>query len=231
VSTHTHYQPVGFDVDHDCLAYCVGVNIFLLGATGRVGKEFLQLALAAGHTVSALVRDPSKVAASPSLMLFTGDIYDDDALRSSFRSGTWDAVVNLIGTDPLKPSTVVTDAARALVALCHETQTSRYLAISGTAEMPHTRLGGITLFIMRRTPVGHGIRDHDGALDIVASSSLDWALVCCPWIKDGPGLGTYTTADTFPGGMKSIHPADVALAVFREFEAPAHHQQIFGIWH
>jgi putative NADH-flavin reductase len=31
--------------------------------------------------------------------------------------------------------------------------------------------------------------------------------------------------------MKSIHPADVALAVFREFEAPAHHQQIFGIWH
>jgi putative NADH-flavin reductase len=178
-----------------------------------------------------LVRDPSKVAASPSLTLFPGDVYDEDALRSSFRSATWDAVVNLIGTDPLKASTLVTDTARALVALCQETQTSRYLAISGTAEMPHTGIGGITIFIMRRTPIGHAIRDHDGALDIVAASTLDWALVGCPWIKDGPGLGTYTTASAFPGGMKSIHPADVALAMFRELETPAHHRQIFGIWY
>lgn len=207
------------------------MNIFLLGATGRVGKEFLRLALAAGHTVSALVRDASKIPAAPSLTLFTGDIYQEDALRSAFSSGTWDAVVNLIGTDPLKASTLVSDTARALVALCQETHTSRYLAISGTAEMPHTGIGGITIFVMRRTPIGHAIRDHDAALDIVASSSLDWALVGCPWIKDGPGRGTYTTADTFPGGMKSIHPADVALAVFRELDTPAHHQQIFGIWY
>jgi putative NADH-flavin reductase len=207
------------------------VNIFMLGATGRVGMEFLQLALAAGHRVSALVRDPSKVAGSPSLTLFTGDIHDEGALRTSFRSGTWDAVVNVIGTDPLKPSTLVTDAARALVALCEETQTSRYLAISGTAEMPHTRIGAVSIFMMRRTPVGHGIRDHDSAFKVVAGSSLDWALVGCPWIKDGPGRGSYTTAAVFPGGMKSIHPADVAVALFRELETPAHHRQIFGIWY
>jgi putative NADH-flavin reductase len=207
------------------------VNIFLLGATGRVGMEFLQLALAAGHTVSALVRDPSRIAASPSLTLFTGDVYDDDAVSSSLRSATWDALVNVIGADPLKPSTLVTDAARVLVALCEETKTPRYVAISGTAEMPHTGIGGVTISIMRRTPVGHGIRDHDGAFEIVSASSLDWALVGCPWIQDGPGLGTYVTADVFPGGMKAIHPADVALALFREVETPAHHRQIFGIWY
>lgn len=207
------------------------MNIFLLGATGRVGREFLRLALAAGHTVSALVRDPSKIAAAPSLTLFAGDVYDEAALRSSFGSASWDAVVNVIGTDPLKASTLVTDAARVLVAQCEESKTARYLAISGTAEMPHTRIGGITIFIMRRTPVGHGIRDHDGAFEIVATSSLDWALVGCPWIKDGPGLGTYQTADVFPGGMKSIHPADVAAALIREVEEPAHHRQIFGIWY
>jgi putative NADH-flavin reductase len=213
------------------LVYCVCVNIFLLGATGRVGMEFLQLALAAGHTVSALVRDPSKVAASPSLTLFTGDVYDEAGLKTSFRSGTWDAVVNVIGTDPLKPSTLVTDAARAVVALCEQAKTSRYVAIGGTAEMAHTRIGAVSIFMMRRTPVGHGIRDHDGAFEIVTASSLDWAVVGCPWIKDGPGLGTYQTAEVFPGGMKTIHPADVALALFREVETPAHHRQIFGIWY
>jgi putative NADH-flavin reductase len=207
------------------------VNIFMLGATGRVGKKFLQLALAAGHTVTALVRDPSKVAPAPSLTLFTGDVHDEVTLRASFCSGRWDAVVNVIGAEPLKPSTLVTDAARILVALCEETQTSRYLAISGTAEMPHTTIGRVTIAIMRRTPVGHGIRDHDGAFTIVAGSSLDWALVGCPWIKDGPGSATYTEAEVFPGGMKTIHPADVALALFRELETPAHHRQIFGIWY
>ena len=209
----------------------VQVNVYLLGATGRVGTEFCRLTLTAGHSVSALVRNPSKVAASPALTLFTGDVYDDGALRSSFYSGTWDAVVNVIGADPLKPSTLVTDSARALVALCEETHTSRYLAISGTAEMPHTRIGGVAIAIMSKTPVGHGIRDHDGAFEIVTTSSLDWALVGCPWIKDGPGLATYTTADVFPGGLKSIHPDDVALALFRELENPAHHRQIFGIWY
>jgi putative NADH-flavin reductase len=207
------------------------VNVYLVGATGRVGTEFLRLALAAGHSVSALVRDPSKVTASPSLTLFTGDVYDEAALRSSFVSGTWDAVVNVIGADPLKPSTLVTDSARALVGLCEETNTPRYLAISGTAEMPHTMIGGAAIAVMRRTPVGHGIRDHDGAFAIVTTSSLDWALVGCPWIKDGPGRGTYMTADVFPGGMKTIHPADVALALFRELESPVHHRQIFGIWY
>ena len=211
--------------------YRLWMNVFLLGATGRVGTEFLRLSLAARYSVSALVRTPSKVTASPGLTLYAGDVYDSDALRSSFLSGTWDAVVNVIGADPLKPSTLVTDSARALVALCEETQTARYLGISGTAEMPHTKLGGVAISVMRRTPVGHGIRDHDGAFNIVKASSLDWALVGCPWIKDGPGRGTYVTADVFPGGMKSIHPNDVALALFRELTEPAHHQQIFGIWY
>ena len=205
--------------------------MYLLGATGRVGTEFLSLALTAGHSVSALVRDPSKVAAAPSLTLFPGDLYDKAALRSSVVSGTWDAVVNVIGADPLQPSTLVTDSARALVSLCEETDSPRYLAISGTAEMPHTTIGGVAIAVMRRTPVGHGIRDHDGAFEIVSTSSLEWALVGCPWIKDGPGQGTYTTADVFPGGMKTIHPADVALALLHELENPAHHRQIFGVWY
>ena len=187
--------------------------------------------LADGHSVAALVRTPSKLVDSPNLTVFAGDVYDTDALRTAFLSGTWDAVVNVIGADPLKPSTLVTDSARALIALCEETGTSRYLAISGTAEMPHTTLGGVAVSVMRTTPVGPGIRDHDGAFSIVSSSALDWGLVGCPWIKDGPGRGKYVTSDVFPGGMKSIHPDDVALALFRELEEPKHHQQIFGIWY
>jgi len=207
------------------------VDVFLLGATGRVGTEFLRLALSSGYQVTALVRDPAKVAESAGLTVFAGDVHDAEALASAFRSRAWDAVVNVIGADPLKPSTLVTDAAHALVALCEQTGTSRYLAISGTAEMPHTTNGGVTVALMRRTRVGHGVRDHDGAFAVVQASSLDWALVGCPWIKDGPTRGAFTVADVFRGGIKTIHPGDVALALFGELDNPAHHRQIFGIWY
>ncbi|HSP10143.1 MAG TPA: NAD(P)H-binding protein [Candidatus Dormibacteraeota bacterium] len=207
-------------------------NIFLVGATGRVGTEFLQLAVAAGHSVTALVRDSNKLALSdPRLTPVTGDLHDATTLAAAFSSGTWDAVVNVAGTDPLKASTLVTDAAQALVPLAEGTKTPRYLGITGTAQMPKTPLGRISTAILRRTPVGHGARDHDGAYAAVKASALDWALVGCPWIKDGPTRGTFKTREVFPGGMKTIHPGDVALALFRELEHPTVHREIAGIWY
>jgi uncharacterized protein YbjT (DUF2867 family) len=37
------------------------MNIVVFGATGGTGKEVLKQALAAGHAVSALVRDPARL--------------------------------------------------------------------------------------------------------------------------------------------------------------------------
>jgi putative NADH-flavin reductase len=39
------------------------MKLALLGATGGVGREVLSQALAAGHLVTAVVRNPSKLAA------------------------------------------------------------------------------------------------------------------------------------------------------------------------
>src|SRR5437879_2899477 len=39
------------------------MRLFVLGATGRTGKEILELALARGHEVTAFVRSPQKLAA------------------------------------------------------------------------------------------------------------------------------------------------------------------------
>lgn len=208
------------------------MKIFVLGATGRVGTEFLRLALAAGHEVAVLVRDPRRLAVSDSrLAVHTGELGTPGSLAAAYGSGSWDAVVNVVGADPLKPSTLVTESARALIALAEAAGTPRYLAITGTAEMPKTVTGALSTFILRRTPVGHGVRDHNGAFAAVRASSLDWTLVACPWIKDGPGTGLYGRHAVFPGGMKTIHPADVAHALFSELEHPQVHRGIVGIWY
>ena len=53
------------------------MKIFLVGATGRVGSEFIKLALAANHQITAFVRDPKKLSVkNPGLTLQTGDLKD-----------------------------------------------------------------------------------------------------------------------------------------------------------
>lgn len=208
------------------------MKIFLVGATGRTGGEFLQRALSAAHQVTALVRDPRKIALThDSLTVCTGSVTDGPALAAAFAAGNWDAIVNVVGADPLKPSTLVTDAARALIRLAEAAKISRYLGITGTAQMPRSFGGMLSIALLRLTPVRHGAKDHDGAFAIVRASSLDWTLVGCPWIKDGPTVGSFRSSSVFPGGMKTIHPGDVALALVQELESPSVHRGIRGIWY
>ena len=37
------------------------MQIFLLGGTGRTGQQFIDLALAGGHEITAFVRSPGKI--------------------------------------------------------------------------------------------------------------------------------------------------------------------------
>jgi uncharacterized protein YbjT (DUF2867 family) len=202
--------------------------VLVLGATGRVGTEVTRRASEAGHEVTAFVRDPVRLKVRPAHVA-VGDIARQETLAAAL-SGGIDAVANTVGADPLKPSTIVTDTARAIVAAMHASEVRRYVAISGTAQMPKTPLGALSIAILRLTPVGNALRDHQGAFAIVTASDLDWTLAGCPWIKDGPA-GGYREHATFPGGMKSIMPGDVAAIIVGVLDQPSYSRRIVGIWH
>lgn len=52
-------------------------KIALFGATSKVGQRILNEALARGHQVTAIVRDPKRIAAShPNLKVVQGDIFN-----------------------------------------------------------------------------------------------------------------------------------------------------------
>ncbi len=61
-------------------------KIALFGATGITGRQFLEEALAAGHEVVALVRDPAKFTVkSPLLTVIQGDVLDAQAVSRSLQ--------------------------------------------------------------------------------------------------------------------------------------------------
>jgi uncharacterized protein YbjT (DUF2867 family) len=207
-------------------------NVLVFGATGRVGAAVIAQAAAAGHRVTAFVRDPKRFGPAPAgVKLAVGDVYQSATLDAAMAPGC-DAVIVAVGADPLKPSTLVTDSAMAIVAAARKAGIRRYLGITGTAEMPEkTWLGRLSTAILRMTPVGNAARDHDGAFEAVRTSGLEWTLAGCPYIKDGAMTGRYLTSSVFPGGFRIIHPGDVAHFLVRELGERRHPNAVIGIWY
>src|SRR5216683_914163 len=71
------------------------MNLVVLGATGRTGRLVVEQALAAGHTVTALVRSPEKLpTGSPNLRVVTGQATDTSAVSRALEGA--DAVIRLL---------------------------------------------------------------------------------------------------------------------------------------
>ena len=204
-------------------------RIIIFGATGRVGRSLVDYALEAGHHVTAFARTPSKITRTHSrLSVVQGDIYQPQTVRRALEAG-FDDVVMVVGDDPLKASTVVRDTVSTLIQAMEATGLTRYLGITGTAQMPATPLGALTQFFIRR--LIKAAADHQAAYALIAASSLDYVLAACPYIKDGPRTARYRRVPgRFPGGYRTISPEDVADFFAQEIQARQYHRQVIGIW-
>jgi putative NADH-flavin reductase len=206
------------------------MNAIVFGATGRVGRAFVEKAVNAGHRVTAFVRNAGS-AGLDGVSLTEGDVRDPSSVSAAL-TGEFDAVIVGIGQPGLKPSTIVSDGFAAIVAGMTALGPRRFVGVSGSAEMPHkTMAGKVYTAILRRTPVGNAVRDHDAGLRVLQASSLDWTLAGCNYLADGPERGSYKTSLVFPGGFKLIHPGDVADFLLREMVAPRHIREVVGLWY
>ena len=206
----------------------------IFGATGRVGSAAVRIALERDLDVIAVARNPHKLAMTHErLRVIPGDTLDSESVAATLdeaRGLGATAVVMVVGANPLKASTVVTETVRNITEAMPKVNLSRYLGISGTAQMPATRLGrvsqaAIKLFIK-------AARDHQGAYDILTPTALDYVLAGCPYIKDGQGRGSWVEEPgRFPGGFKTITPPDVADFLITELTRHRYSRQIVGIWH
>ncbi len=206
------------------------MRVLIIGATGRVGAAAVQLAVDSGHEVTAFVRDPARFKPSVPAKVAVGDVAKPETVAAALATGI-DVVLNAAGVDPLKPSTFITDTARVVTAAMEHSGIERYVAVSGTANMPAKSLiGDITAGVMELTPVRHAIHDHKAAFEIVRASKLDWSLAGCPWIKDSGITGIYNESDTFPGGALTIRAGDVAHFLVKTINHPEYSKRIVCIW-
>src|SRR3989442_3391558 len=113
------------------------MNLLILGATGRTGRLVVEHALAAGHTVTALVRSPEKLTIRNSnLRVVTGRATDPEDVAHALASA--DAVLSTLGGG----GSVLADSTRALVDAAHKTGVHPVIGLSSLF-VEHDRIGAV----------------------------------------------------------------------------------------
>lgn len=182
------------------------MKLAILGATGKTGRHLVALALAAGHSVRALVRDPAKLElAHEQLEPVQGDATDEAAVRRVVEG--CDAVVSALGPTPSRADICGT-AARHVVAA----GVKRYVAVSGAGiDVPGDQkdLPGKLVSLLVKVVSPAVFADKVTEHRVLAESGVAWTLVRAPRLVDRPPTGTpKTRLDRTPGTW--VSRADLA---------------------
>jgi putative NADH-flavin reductase len=126
------------------------MKVTVFGATGQIGHLLVEQLLACGHSVTAFVRNPTKLTVDDA-RLVTGELSDQTRILDAV-SGA-DAVISALGPS-LKRSTKgtpVTDGTRHIVAAMQSAHVDRYVGLASPA-------GRSRMSSRRASPSSRGLR-------------------------------------------------------------------------
>jgi putative NADH-flavin reductase len=219
------------------------MRLTIFAATGGIGRQVLEQAVAAGHDVTAVVRNPAKL--SREVRSVTSDLAapDSTALASAVK-GT-DAVLSGLGPRSASEAGIAWQGTRAIVEAMKATSVRRIIVVSaapiGTVPSPGRpsppkRDPGDGFFMRNLfSPlIRAALRKHyaDLALmeDVLRDSGLDWTVVRPPRLTDKPATGSYRIA--YGQNLRRgffISRADVAHLMLRVLGQPETLQRTIGI--
>lgn len=211
------------------------MNIALLGATGFVGSALLKEALDRGHAVTAIIRDPGKLAKRDRLTVLAGDIYDAAALATMLRGH--EAVISAFNPgwkDPQLYDNQVRGTS-SIVAAIKAAGLKRVLWVGGAGGLevkPGVRVVDDPNFPAAIRP--GSLATIDALEQLQREPALDWSYLAPSQImKSGRRTGQFRLGGdrllTDATGRSSISVEDFAVAMIDELEHPAHIRQRFTV--
>lgn len=211
------------------------MNIALIGGTGFVGTAVLAELLKRGHKVTALARNPAKLAAQNKLTVVQADVLKTDEVARAVRGH--DAVISAYN-----PGWGVADiyseflkGSDAIVAGTKQAGVKRLLVVGGAGSLyvaPGVQLVDTPEFPAEWKQGALAAREALNRIRI--EDTLDWTFLS-PAILLEPGNheSPYRTGLEHPL-MNGDHPAritvaDMAVAIVDEIEKPQHIRRRFTV--
>jgi uncharacterized protein YbjT (DUF2867 family) len=203
------------------------MKLLVLGASGGVGRLITAEAAARGWPVRAQGRDAARLAArlppGPGVEPAAADPTDPAALARLV--GGREAVAFALGVDRPGPTTLFSDATRALIPAMEEAGVRRLVAVTGVG-CGETRGHGGWFYDRVIFPLFTRARyaDKDRQEALIRESRLAWTLVRPAPFSTRPSARPLEAHTTVPPGLVLTHVtrAEVAAFVVETLASGAH---------
>lgn len=201
------------------------MNVAIIGAAGRAGSRIQAELLRRGHSVTAIVRDPSKVAAAPGLTVKAGDANKAETLAPL-----------LAGHDAVVSAVMFLDSdADSLIGAAKASGVPRYLVVGGAGSLevaPGKRVLDLPEFpeiYKAEATRGAGFLDR-----LKAEPALNWTFLSpSAEFVLGERTGKFRVgSDSLLAdetGRSWISYEDFAVALVDEIETPKHERKRFTV--
>lgn len=201
------------------------MKIAVAGASGRAGSEITKELSRRGHAVTAIARNPEKIAVLPNVTPTKGDVLDQAGLARLW-AGHDVAIssVHFLASDALK-----------LIGAAKESKVGRYLVVGGAGSLEVAP--GVKLVTTAGFPAQYKAEAEKGSdfLDLLRlEKDLNWTFISpSALFIEGERTGKFRLgtdqllADA--NGKSWITFADYAIALADEIERPAHLRQRFTV--
>lgn len=201
------------------------MKVAVVGASGNAGSRIVTELASRGHTVTAIARNPGKIASQPNVTAKQGDVLDQPGLAALF-AGHDAAIssVHFLDSDPVK-----------LIGAARDSKVGRYLAVGGAGSLEVAP--GVRLVTTPNFPVAYKAEAEKGGafLDLLRQErELNWTFLSPSALftagertaKFRLGTDQLLTASE---GKSWISFEDFAVALADEIERPAHIRQRFTV--
>ncbi len=191
------------------------MNLTILAASGKTGRELTRQALERGHTVTAVVRDPARLdLTSPHLTTIIADVFDAKSVAAALKAGG--VVLATLGVAKGDKPGTLEAGARAVVAA----KPSRIVWMGAFGTGPSAGpAGGFTRFMLKLA-MGKELPDKVAADAAVLAAG--GTVFHCGLISERPLSATRRTvrlSDAPTGWPAKVSRATVAAAMLDEAES------------
>ena len=185
------------------------MKVIVFGASSPTGKLLVEKALAAGHEVTAFIRDASKLGiANEKLKVVTGDALNPAQVDGAVK-GT-DAVLSTLGPKG-KPMVMAAESTRNIISAMEKYGVKRLVVVSvaGVAVAQDKRgfniIGALIKLLLKSVFI-----DRENQLAILESSTVDWVAVRVPRLTNEAATGSVRAFFGNPSPSMKVTRADLA---------------------
>jgi putative NADH-flavin reductase len=201
------------------------MKIAVVGASGNAGSRITAELARRGHSVTAIARNPEKIAAQANVTAKKGDALDQAGL-AQLLAGHDAAIssVHFLDSDPAK-----------LIGAISDSKVGRYLVVGGAGSLEVAP--GVRLVTTAGFPAQYKAEAEKGALflDLLSKEKeLNWTFLSpSALFTAGERTGKFRLGTdqllTAADGKSWISFEDFAVALADEIERPAHIRQRFTV--